>query len=105
LSSIDAVSIGTLPFRFLAAASLVVVESVVLETAVRVTLIRSIGALSFTVTVELVVDALTVGTGPLGLRITSTSGDTVVLEASEATAIVTFIRLIFALSFSVTEAL
>jgi hypothetical protein len=61
---VDAVSIGTLPLVFLAAASLAVVELEFLEAA-EVTFIRFIGTLGDTIAVLVVADALTVLAGPL----------------------------------------
>jgi len=98
----DAITVGTSPFGlWVAAASLVVVEGVVLEAASGLTLIRFISALGFAVTHLLGVDAVSIGTLPLAL-LAAALGTIIEWEVLEAAHIVTLIRSIRALSFTVT---
>jgi len=48
----------------------------------------------FTVTVAVLFDTVTIGTGPLGLRVAATDLGVVPLEVLEATFLVTLIRFI-----------
>jgi len=101
---LDAVTVSTGPFTlWIATTNLAVVEAESSEATLFVTFIRSIGALSLSITIVIVVDALSVRASELSLRVAATLSDVVEVETSETTASVTFIRSISALFFAVTE--
>jgi hypothetical protein len=69
----DAVTVSTLPLVFLTTTFLIVVERIFLEAAFIITFIRSIKAVRLTITFPRVLDALTVGAGPFGIRVAATN--------------------------------
>jgi hypothetical protein len=101
----DTISRVTLPFAGLAATFLVVVESEFLEAALSVTFIRSIGALSFSITVLTVLDAFSVGACEFSVWIAATDLRVVEIVILEAALLFTFIRSIRALVTSITNSL
>jgi hypothetical protein len=101
----DTISRVTLPFAGLAATFLVVVESEFLEAALSVTFIRSIGALSFSITVLTVLDAFSVGACEFSVWIAATDLRVVEIVILEAALLLTFIRSIRALVTSITNSL
>jgi hypothetical protein len=84
--SVDAITVLALPLGRLAAAFLVVVELDALEAAKFVDLlIRFIGAMGFTITEVILLDAVTVSTGPFTLWIATALLAVVEAVSSEAT--------------------
>jgi hypothetical protein len=101
---LDAVTVSTGPLTlWIATALLAVVEAVSSEATEFVTFIRFIGALGFTVTVVIVVNTLTVGASELSLRVAAAFLDIVEVETSEAAVLVTIIRSISTLLFTITK--
>jgi hypothetical protein len=82
---VDALSVGTLPLALLTTTFLAVIEWELLEATEFVTFIRSIGTLGFTITVLVVLDALTILAGPFRFWVATTSLLVVEWEVLEAT--------------------
>jgi hypothetical protein len=79
-----------------------VVEWVLVEAALLVSFIRTVGTLCFTVAVLSVSDTFAIGACPLTLGVAAAGLLAVGWETSEAALLVTFVRAIFAVSFAVT---
>jgi hypothetical protein len=84
LTLVNTLVILTLPFISLATALFVVIEPKVLETALLVSFVRLIRALSFSVTDFFLEDTVTVGTGNLSVWVTSADLGVVEWESFEA---------------------
>jgi hypothetical protein len=100
---VNTITVLTLPLALETAASLGWVLLVVFETAEGITVIGSISTLGCSVTELILSNALTVGTGPLGVWITSTDLGVIEIVSLVAAGCVSFIRFVFALSLTITE--
>jgi hypothetical protein len=98
----DTVTCTTLPFRFLTATFLVIVELEFLEATFLVTFIRTIGTLGFTVTHLGLVDTITISACKISIWVAATDLVVVVTELSETAEAFTFIRFIGTLSITIT---
>jgi hypothetical protein len=85
LTLVDTLVVLALPLISLATALFVVIEPKVLETALLVTFVRLIRALSFSVTDFFLEDTVTIGTSNLSIWITATDLGVVEWESFEAT--------------------
>jgi len=105
VSLVDAVAVLALPLVILTSTLLVVVEGVLLEAALFVTFIRTVRALGLSITEVTLWDTLTVSTSPLGVWVAAALDVVVEWELLEAAALITLIRSISALGFTVTVTL
>jgi hypothetical protein len=87
----DTVSSSTLPFIFLTTTFLIIVEFEFLKAAFFVTFVRSIRALSFSITFLRLFDTIAIGTGPFSFRVATTDLRVILFEFSETAEVFTFI--------------
>jgi hypothetical protein len=76
---------------------------VLFEAALVFAFIRFVFALSLTITVAIIGDTITIGTGPFSLWVAAASLAGVGIEALEAALLVAFIRFILALGFTIAD--
>jgi hypothetical protein len=99
----DTITVVTLPLALQATTSLRWIFLETLETAEVITVIRSVGTLSFAITHLGFNNALSVGTGPLGGWVAAALFSVVESVFLEAALGISFIRFIGALGFTVTH--
>jgi len=98
----DAVTVSTLPLVVSTTAFLVIVEREFLEAALSITFIRSVKAVSLSVTYPGILDALAISTSPFVFWVAATDLGAIGGKLLEAAVFVTFIRLVFTLGFTIT---